>query len=46
MTMADGAGRTLVLLRHANSAWPEVPDHERPLAARGQRDARWRLPRP
>jgi phosphohistidine phosphatase len=32
--------RTLVLLRHAKSEWPEdVPDHERPLAARGRRDA-------
>jgi len=37
--MADGAGRKLVLLRHAKSAWPDVPDHERPLARRGQRDA-------
>ena len=37
--MADGTGRTLVLLRHAKSAWPDVPDHERPLARRGQRDA-------
>ncbi|HEX3965413.1 MAG TPA: histidine phosphatase family protein [Trebonia sp.] len=32
--------RTLLLLRHAKSAWPDVPDHERPLARRGQRDAR------
>jgi phosphohistidine phosphatase len=39
MTMADGAGRKLVLLRHAKSAWPDVPDHERPLARRGRRDA-------
>ncbi len=39
MTIADGAGRTLVLLRHAKSAWPDVPDHDRPLAPRGQRDA-------
>jgi phosphohistidine phosphatase len=31
--------RTLVLLRHAKSAWPDVPDHERPLAPRGLRDA-------
>ena len=32
--------RTLILLRHAKSAWPpEVPDAERPLAARGRRDA-------
>lgn len=32
--------RRLVILRHAKSAWPEdVPDHERPLAERGERDA-------
>ena len=32
--------RRLVLLRHAKSAWPDgVPDHERPLAPRGCRDA-------
>jgi phosphohistidine phosphatase len=31
--------RQLVLLRHAKSAWPDVPDHERPLAGRGRRDA-------
>jgi len=37
--MADGPGRKLVLLRHAKSAWPDVPDHERPLGRRGQRDA-------
>jgi phosphohistidine phosphatase len=30
---------TLVLLRHAKSAWPGVPDQDRPLAARGRRDA-------
>jgi len=36
---ADGHLR-LVVLRHAKSAWPEgVPDHERPLAGRGRRDA-------
>ena len=29
----------LVLVRHAKSAWPDVPDHERPLAPRGRRDA-------
>jgi len=37
-----GAGplRRLVVLRHAKSAWPEgVPDHRRPLAPRGRRDA-------
>lgn len=33
--------RTLVLLRHAKSAYPSgVPDHERPLASRGKREAR------
>jgi phosphohistidine phosphatase len=33
--------RTLVLLRHAKSAWPEgIDDADRPLAARGKRDAR------
>ncbi|WP_320784450.1 histidine phosphatase family protein [Streptomyces sp. CRN 30] len=32
--------RRLVVLRHAKSAWPEgVADHDRPLAARGRRDA-------
>jgi phosphohistidine phosphatase len=32
--------RRLVLLRHAKSDWPEdVSDHDRPLAARGRRDA-------
>ncbi|MET8405362.1 histidine phosphatase family protein [Streptomyces sp900116325] len=30
----------LIVLRHAKSAWPDgVPDHERPLAGRGRRDA-------
>jgi phosphohistidine phosphatase len=37
MTRVDP--RRLILLRHAKSAWPQVPDHERPLATRGQRDA-------
>ncbi len=37
--IAGDASRKLILLRHAKSAWPAVPDHERPLAARGQRDA-------
>ncbi|MGH3686148.1 MAG: SixA phosphatase family protein [Pseudonocardiaceae bacterium] len=32
--------RTLVLLRHAKSAWPpETPDVARPLAGRGRQDA-------
>jgi phosphohistidine phosphatase len=31
---------TLILLRHAKSDWPAgVPDHERPLNTRGERDA-------
>lgn len=34
------ADNTLLLLRHAKSEWPEdVPDHDRPLAKRGRRDA-------
>lgn len=39
MSTGTEAGRRLVLLRHAKSAWPDMPDHERPLARRGQRDA-------
>ena len=32
--------RRLVLLRHAKSAWPHgVPDHDRPLAGKGRRNA-------
>jgi phosphohistidine phosphatase len=32
--------RSLVLLRHAKSAWPHgVPDHERPLTGKGRRNA-------
>ena len=37
--MAASSMRTLVLLRHAKSAYPDVPDHDRPLAPRGRRDA-------
>ena len=39
---ARGAMRTLYLLRHAKSSWddPALPDHERPLAPRGLRDAK------
>jgi phosphohistidine phosphatase len=37
---ADGTPRRLVVVRHAKSAWPGgTPDHERPLAPRGLRDA-------
>ncbi len=31
--------KLLIVLRHAKSAWPDVPDHDRPLADRGRRDA-------
>lgn len=31
--------RNLVLLRHAKADWPQVSDHERPLAERGRKDA-------
>src|ERR1700748_2682021 len=37
--MGKDDGRRLVLLRHAKSDWPDVADHERPLAKRGRRDA-------
>jgi phosphohistidine phosphatase len=37
--VAEGVDRKVVLLRHAKSAWPDVPDHDRPLAPRGRRDA-------
>lgn len=31
--------RRLVVMRHAKSDWPDVADHDRPLAKRGRRDA-------
>ncbi|MEU9620922.1 SixA phosphatase family protein [Streptomyces sp. NPDC087228] len=38
--MSRSTPARLIVLRHAKSAWPEgVPDHERPLAGRGRRDA-------
>jgi phosphohistidine phosphatase len=36
---SDGHARRLILLRHAKSDWPDVADHDRPLARRGRRDA-------
>jgi len=36
---APGTERRLLLFRHAKSDWPDVADHERPLAKRGRRDA-------
>lgn len=37
--MSAETPRRIVLLRHAKADWPSVPDHERPLADRGRRDA-------
>jgi phosphohistidine phosphatase len=37
--MGSDPTRRLILLRHAKSDWPDVPDRERPLAKRGRRDA-------
>jgi phosphohistidine phosphatase len=37
--MVSDTTRRLMLLRHAKSDWPDVPDRERPLAKRGRRDA-------
>ncbi|GGL82516.1 phosphohistidine phosphatase [Streptomyces fumigatiscleroticus] len=37
MSVADS--RRIVLLRHAKADWPQVNDHERPLAERGRKDA-------
>jgi phosphohistidine phosphatase len=36
---ARAGSRLLLLVRHAKSAWPDVPDHERPLGPRGRRQA-------
>jgi phosphohistidine phosphatase len=37
--MSADTPRRIVLLRHAKADWPQVSDHERPLADRGRRDA-------
>jgi phosphohistidine phosphatase len=37
--MTSDTTRQLMLVRHAKSDWPDVPDRERPLAKRGKRDA-------
>jgi len=37
--VVSDATRRLILLRHAKSDWPDVPDRDRPLAKRGRRDA-------
>jgi phosphohistidine phosphatase len=37
--MSVDVPRSIVLVRHAKADWPEVADHERPLAERGRKDA-------
>ncbi|PRH77693.1 phosphohistidine phosphatase [Streptomyces solincola] len=37
--MSADTPRRIVLLRHAKADWPQVSDHERPLAERGRKDA-------
>jgi phosphohistidine phosphatase len=37
--VSDGHARRLILLRHAKSDWPDVADHDRPLARRGRHDS-------
>ncbi|MFH8383905.1 SixA phosphatase family protein [Kitasatospora sp. NPDC018058] len=37
--MPEEQQRRIVLVRHAKSDWPDVDDHDRPLAARGRKAA-------
>lgn len=37
--MSVDSSRRIIVLRHAKADWPAVPDHERPLADRGRKDA-------
>lgn len=37
--MSVAEPRRIVLFRHAKADWPQVSDHERPLADRGRKDA-------
>jgi len=37
--MSVDVSRRIVILRHAKADWPQVADHDRPLAERGRRDA-------
>ncbi|MZD08144.1 histidine phosphatase family protein [Streptomyces sp. SID5785] len=37
--MSVAEPRRIVLFRHAKADWPQVSDHDRPLAERGRRDA-------
>lgn len=38
-TPGPSESRKIVLLRHAKADWPDVADHDRPLAERGRKDA-------
>ncbi|MGW7072970.1 SixA phosphatase family protein [Streptomyces sp. NPDC054855] len=37
--MSVAEPRRIILFRHAKADWPQVTDHERPLAERGRKDA-------
>ncbi|WP_035841715.1 SixA phosphatase family protein [Kitasatospora azatica] len=37
--MSVNTSRRIIVLRHAKADWPQVDDHERPLAERGRHDA-------
>ncbi|MDT0444801.1 SixA phosphatase family protein [Streptomyces johnsoniae] len=37
--MSVDVPRRIILLRHAKADWPQVSDHDRPLAERGRKDA-------
>jgi phosphohistidine phosphatase len=37
--MSVAASRSIVLVRHSKADWPDLADHERPLADRGRKDA-------
>ncbi|MCB5181191.1 SixA phosphatase family protein [Streptomyces antimicrobicus] len=37
--MSADTPRRIAILRHAKADWPDVPDHDRPLAERGRKDA-------
>ncbi|MET8676174.1 histidine phosphatase family protein [Streptomyces sp. NPDC004647] len=39
ITPGPSETRRIVLLRHAKADWPDVSDHDRPLAERGRKDA-------
>ncbi|NGN64188.1 histidine phosphatase family protein [Streptomyces sp. A7024] len=37
--MSVETARSIILLRHAKADWPQVSDHDRPLAERGRKEA-------